>query len=114
MPASVSHGSPNLDAPSESTERIEVTFEYHDPAIVNSVEQADEIPVDMSKLQRQCDDFKHIITYLESSIVPENKDLAKLVTVVAENQYVLNDGILYHVFKPRTKKLKQTDQEDLI
>ena len=92
--ASVFHGLPNLETPTESSERIEVTFEYHDPPTVNSAEQADESPVDISKLQRECYDFKHIITYLESNIVPENKDLANLVTVVAENQYVLNDGIL--------------------
>ena len=33
---------------------------------------------------------------------------------MAENQYVLSDGVLYHVFTPRTKKLKTADPESLI
>ena len=96
----------------------QVTFEYENmPSVsINAIEtETNDADVsDIATLQRQCDDFKHIINYLESNIVPEDKALANLVTVVAENQYVLDDRVLYHIFTPRTKKVKEQNLDNLI
>ena len=104
----------NSDFCSEnSPQHTEVTFEYQNTPIICNTEREADVP-DIATLQRQCDDFKHIISYLESNIVPEDKDLANLVTVVAENQYVLDDNVLYHIYTPRTKKVKEQNVDNLI
>lgn len=89
----------------QQQEIIEISFE-------NEAREADSS--DVATLQRQCDDFKHIISYLESNILPEDKNLANLVTVVAENQYVLDDNVLHHIYTPRTKKSKEQNPDQLI
>ena len=100
----------------DQEELIQVTFEYENLRSVSTIKQeANEPDVsNIATLQRQCDDFKHIINYLESNIVPEDKKLANLVTVVAENQYVLDDNVLYHTYTPRTKNVKEQNLDILI
>ena len=99
-------------------ELIQVTFEYENMPSISSIEDENETKEadlsDFAFLQRQCDDFKHIINYLESNTVPEDKDLANLVTVVAENQYVLDDNVLYHIYTHRTKKIKEQNPDNFI
>ena len=102
-----------LNTPNKTNESIEVTFEYKSSPVINTTDIEASQPYDIPKLQRECEDFRHIIYYLEDNKVPEDKELANLITVVAENQYILSDGVLYHVC-PRTKKLKTADPESLI
>ena len=40
--------------------------------------------------------------------------MANLVTVVAENPYVLDDNVLYHIYTPRTKKIKEQNPDHFI
>ena len=93
-------------------EQTEVVFEYTDAPDMNTATVVADLH-EIAPLQRECEDFKHIIKYLESNIVPENKELANLVTVVADNQYVTKDGVLYHIFNPRTKKVKDRNFDGL-
>ena len=104
------------DCLSGQEELVQVSFEYENISTVCSVEQEAKEPdvSNIATLQRQCDDFKHIINYLESNIVPEDKQLANLVTVVAENQYILDDNVLYHTYTPRTKNVKEQNLDNLI
>ena len=84
-------------------EQIEVVFEYTDAPDINNATVVADLH-EIAPLQRKCEDFKHIIKYLE---------LANLVTVVADNQYVIKDGVLYHIFNPRTKKVKDRNFDGL-
>ena len=61
--------------------------------------------VDLKTAQQSCDDFKHIYEYLLNNEVPSESQLAKR-TVADADQYVIDDeGILYHIYTPRTKGL---------
>ena len=94
-------------------EYTEITFEYSETPEVNNVETVADLH-EIARLQRECEDFKHYVNYLGSQIVPEDKDLATLVTVTAENQFLLKDGVLYHVLTPRTQKVKDRNPDSLI
>ena len=71
--------------------------------MVNVAEKVAELH-DIAPLQRDCDDFKHIIKYLESNTVPEDRGLAQQVIVVAENQFVIDNDVLYHIFYTQNKQ----------
>ena len=67
----------------------------------------------MPELQSKDPDLAHIINYLQSGILPGNstddhKVLAK------SSQYVLKDGILYHLFSPRTPYPRQETHCQLV
>ena len=60
----------------------------------------------MSELQRQCLDFIPIFDYIENGVLPEDDKAARKLIFESE-QFVIDDGILYHIFHPRTKRLDQ-------
>ena len=63
---------------------------------------------DLKTQQREDPNFKPIFTYLEDSQVPEDRNEAN--RIVAEAQYyVIENGILYHLYQPRRKGHKWTD-----
>lgn len=63
----------------------------------------------LSKLQRECGDFKDIINYLENQILPMDK--AKHDAIVAESRhYSLANGILTHLFQRRCKRQQEEDR----
>ena len=63
---------------------------------------------DLKNEQREDPDFKWIIDYLLEKQVPDNRNEAN--RIVAEAQYyIIEDGILYHLYQPRSKGHKWTD-----
>ena len=58
----------------------------------------------LSKLQRECPDFIDIINYLDSQTLPENSTKHDVIVAEAKH-YSLQDGILYHWYQRRAKKL---------
>ena len=63
---------------------------------------------DLKNEQREDPDFKSIIDYLLEKQVPDNRNEAN--RIVAEAQYyIIEDGILFHLYQPRSKGHKWTD-----
>jgi len=60
----------------------------------------------VQQLQRQNPDFIPIFHYLEQGILP-NDDKAARKLVFEVEHFVIKDGILYHIFHPRTKRLHE-------
>ena len=40
--------------------------------------------------------------------------MANLVTGIAENQYILDNNVLYHTYTPRTKNVEEQNLDNLI
>ena len=58
---------------------------------------------DIQTLQRQCPDFIPIFDYFEAGELPtDDKAVRK---IILESEFVIDNGILYHLFSPRTKRL---------
>ena len=63
----------------------------------------------VSQLQRKCDDFKHIILYRESRLLP--KDKTKHDAIVAESKHKsLTNGLFTHLFQKRCKRQQEEDR----
>ena len=60
----------------------------------------------VQQLQRQSPDFIPIFDYLEQGILPDDDKAARKLVFEAEH-FVIKDGILYHIFHPRTKRLHE-------
>lgn len=59
---------------------------------------------ELTKLQGECPDFSNLIKYLKDQTLPEDQKLHD--AIVAESKhYSIVDGILYHWFQRRCKKL---------
>ncbi len=63
----------------------------------------------LKQLQRRCEDFSKLFKYMEEGILPNNKRECTLIAVESE-QYVILDGLLYHIYQPRTKGLPKADR----
>ena len=62
----------------------------------------------LRQAQMEDSDFTAMFTYKEEGKVPEERDLAH--RLIAEAQfYEIDDGVLYHLYYPRTKGHKWTD-----
>jgi len=59
---------------------------------------------DVAKLQRECPDYKPIFEYIEAGILPQEEKAARKIILESE-QFVIDDGTLYHIFHPRTKRM---------
>ncbi|MCG8044300.1 MAG: DDE-type integrase/transposase/recombinase [Candidatus Thiodiazotropha taylori] len=97
---------------------IEVNFEYNQSPEVDALEPEVNNPnpeqePDMTELQLNSSDFKDILLYLKDRVLPDDEKHAKFITSEA-NQYVLKDGILYHIFQPRLKHKVKDDPDQLI
>ena len=89
---------------------VQVELEYFDPVCVVSDNTADYLTmVDIRDLQRRCSDFDFIIQYLETMEMPEDEKEQR-ICLRAEDQYVMQDGILYHLYQPRFKS--KANQEE--
>lgn len=58
---------------------------------------------DITEAQRSCPDLEPMIRYLESEEIPESNQEARKLIIEA-NEYVLQNGALYHLWQPRAKK----------
>ena len=62
--------------------------------------------VDLAAQQKQCIDFKSIIDYLTDGSLPDDDKVARKTIMQAE-QYVIDDGLLYHLYSPRVKNMNK-------
>lgn len=96
--------------PNEPT--IEVNFIYSEtdsssPSVleITAETKSEVIPENIGELQRECPDFKFIYQYLEDQSLPEEEGQSQKV-IQQSQQYELLDGVLYHMFQPRTRGKK--------
>ena len=61
---------------------------------------------DVAKLQRECPDYKPIFEYIEEGTLPQDEKTARKIVFESE-QFIIDDGTLYHLFYPRTKRMEQ-------
>ena len=61
---------------------------------------------DVAKLQRECLDYKPIFEYIEEGILPQEEKTARKIVFESE-QFIIDDGTLYHLFHPRTKRMDE-------
>ena len=54
-----------------------------------------------------CSDFKNILSYLTHGCLPENDQAARRVVMEAKD-FLLEDGVLYHLYTPRTHNLDRS------
>ena len=99
--------SPTNKKPKSQPATCEISLEYDDPIPPTWVDPVITVSTlsleNIEQEQRNCSDFCDIYEYLDSGQLPQNKKRA--FSVVAEaNDYILDDGILYHTFTPRTSK----------
>lgn len=111
--AVISVGMNYVDSQSENQEPVEVCFVYTTnpttPSLPNVFEVAADTEVDLvniTQLQTDCPDFKHIYSYLSNGTLPEDNKLSTKV-IQETSQYDLLDGILYHFYQPRTRGRKK-------
>ena len=99
---------------SKQEQLLEVTFEYETQKNIFTIDTkqneniasdhaTDENPPEISLLQKQCPDFKHVYNYLAEYELPEEEKIRRTVLVEKE-YYDLVDGILIHRFQYRSKK----------
>ena len=91
-----------------NTATVEINFEYQ-----GDEQQAETSPMhiaalgdNMENAQRTCPDLGPIIRYLENGELPEDDKAARRI-VFQENDFHMNNNLLYHMFQPTTKQLDQ-------
>ena len=95
----------------------EITFEYAytEPYMtqsetLNVVEQEVGTDItdtcDIQTLQRKCPDLIPFFQYLEDGVLPQDDKAARKLVFEAE-QFVIDNGVLYHIFHPRSKRIDQ-------
>jgi len=62
----------------------------------------------LREIQRDDGTYTDIIQYLADNILPDDKTIAQRV-ILESQHYVLDEGILYHVFNPRRQNIRPTD-----
>ena len=93
---------------------IEIEFQYHTDPQIHTLDPLNVEPKlpeteNLIKLQKECEDFRDIYNYLESETLPD--DSKKRKTVVAKSEsYSLCDGVLYHWFQRRTRRVREPDR----
>lgn len=119
----------NDDIP-DPWEIIEATFEYYPEAVANlhttDIDDSIEPPSqddqhadirdhtkqkDIIRFQQECPYFKHIYNFLDEGTLPNDPKRAHAIPYEA-NQYIMLDGILYHLYQRRMKK--KVKEEDTI
>jgi len=61
---------------------------------------------DVAQLQRECPDYKPIFEYIEEGKLPQEEKAARKIIFESE-QFIIDDGTLYHLFNPRTKRMDE-------
>lgn len=116
----------NDDIP-DPREIIEVTFDFYPETVVSlhttDIDDSIEPPSkddhhadirdhtkqeDIIRFQQECPYFKHIYNFLDKGTLPDDTKRAYAIPYEA-NQYVMLDGILYHLYQRRMKKKVKED-----
>jgi len=101
------------DASATPRRWTEIHFEYEaDEELMKLREHSAEIKAitdlrdeqDIEHLQRQCPDFIPIFDYIEQRKLPTDDKAARKLILESEN-FVIEHGVLYHTFSPRSKRL---------
>lgn len=94
----------------EPIEDVEVQFDYSDPPVISVVTDDD-----IAAMQRECNFCKDFINALENGVYPADTSKARSIAAQCENQYVMLNSVLYHVFTPRVKNAKvQIDPDRML
>jgi hypothetical protein len=111
-------------------EIIEVTFDFYPETVANlhttDIDNSIEPPSqddhhadikdntkqeDIIRFQQECPYYKHIYNFLDEGTLPDDPKRAHAIPYEA-NQYIMLDGILYHLYQRRMKK--KVKEEDTI
>ena len=94
-----------------NVEYTEIHFQYDEYDAQHSENNLglQEITVinNLSDLQQNCNDIGRVITYIKDGELPQDAKLARRTCFEAD-QYFLQDGILYHQYRPTNKDIQQT------
>ena len=91
----------NVDALSRFPQAHPATEEIPSEGVVASITAGDR---DLAMQQREDDELKVIMTYLEKGVLPEAGQTAKRVALT-QSQYVVKDGVLYRVASDSTLRV---------
>ena len=70
--------------------------EHDDPSAMIFAE-----PANIPELQRACPDLKDIILFLETGILPDDENQARVIALTADSYTIDDDEKLYHLHTPR-------------
>jgi len=83
--------------------RIEFVQEPHIAAVkINKMPTLE----DIRRQLPESGEFVNIYNYLKSKMLPKNDEVAR-ATVIEAQDFILQDGLLYHLYSPRRKKLER-------
>ena len=83
-------------------DRVNGITEMNNVAVMDDVE----LPTldDIRESVTHCPDFGPMYKYLEQGVLPSDDEVARKL-VLKSQEYVLREGVLYHLYTPRTKRL---------
>ena len=99
-----------LVASVNSHERITLEFDidHVNSVDVNNITVFDAVKLptlnDIKESVEHCPNLSPMFKYLEQGVLPSTDEVARKL-VLKSQEYVLRDGVLYHLFTPRTKRL---------
>ena len=102
-----------VDAGKDGGTFLELNLEYAQAPHIAPIDQDDlTLSPDISQLQQQCDNFKHVYRFFQDQTLPKDDKQAWFI-VCESNQYVLSDGTLYHMFQPRVRNKEQQNLDNM-
>jgi len=95
----------------DNNDRVTINFDRDDDEClydVNNVTSIDDITLptieEIKDAIKDCPDFGPMLAYLDRGVLPSMDDVARKI-VLKSQEYVLHQGILYHLYTPRTRRL---------
>ena len=103
-------GTEEINAIRKSFGRMWINFTNAETSTVASNDMVRTPPTlpqftEVAEAQKTSRLFENIYKYLEDGNLPEDEDLARRTVVEANNEYVLDNGALYHLYTPRAKHI---------
>jgi transposase InsO family protein len=101
---------PSVGSVNASSSRVQLDFDYTDyetsycAAITDSPLAKLPTLEDFRKTIKTCPDFAPFYSYLSDGTLPSDDQQARRIVLEAQH-FVLDNGILYHLYTPRTKRL---------
>lgn len=98
----------NHEQNTTNMERVDIDFDYGDQKEhLATVSESFQLPSfdDIRLGQNTCSDFSGIIDYLRDGSLPHDDDDKARKIILESHEYVIENGVLYHLYSPRTKHL---------
>jgi hypothetical protein len=101
---------PSVSSVNASSSRVQLDFDYTDYETSYCAAITDSPPAklptleDFRKTINTCPDFAPFYSYLSDGTLPSDDQQARRIILEAQH-FVLDNGILYHLYTPRTKRL---------